>query len=303
MRVIIIGGVAGGASTAARLRRLSEDAEITIFEKGGYVSFANCGLPYYLGNEIKQFSKLQITNPKALHDRFNLNVFTGKEVINIDRSAKTVLVKDVHSEATCAHAYDELVIAIGCEAVIPRAIPGIMRSGHFTLRSLEDTSAIERHIAAVHPTRICVCGGGFIGLEIAEQFVNRGYKVSLVEAMDQVMAPLDPELAEYLHIELRQKGIDLHLADGVASFEDPTEGAASSDVLLKSGVRLPSDLVILALGVRPSSKLAADAGLELTSRGFIKVDDSMRPHPTFRACDHFKSFLCLYTCMFQTMIV
>lgn len=255
---------------------MSETAEITIFEKGDYVSFANCGLPYYLGGEIKLFSKLQITTPQALKDRFNLNVNVNAEVVGIDRAARIVTVRDAKSGNSSTHEYDDLVLAVGCEAIVPRAIPGIERSGHFTLRSLEDTSAIEQYMAAVHPCRICVCGGGFIGLEIAEQFTNRGYEVSIVEAMDQVMAPLDPELAEELHAELRQKGIVLHLSDGVASFEQPSQGAAASDVLLRSGTRLPADLVILASGIRPSTKLAADAGMELTSRGYIKVDDRMR---------------------------
>mmetsp|Transcript_88019 Transcript_88019/g.252231 ORF Transcript_88019/g.252231 Transcript_88019/m.252231 type:complete len:581 (+) Transcript_88019:92-1834(+) len=276
MRVIIVGGVAGGASTAARLRRLSEEAEIMIFEKGGYVSFANCGLPYYLGGEIHQWNALQIVSPEVLLKRFNLDVNIHKEVVSIDRAAKSVTVKDVLTGETADHSYDHLVLSVGCEAIVPQAIPGIARDGHFTLKSMEDTAAIERHIAAVHPKRVVICGGGFIGLEIAEQLAHRSFQVSIVEAMDQVLAPLDPEMAEQIHKLLRTKGIQLHLNDAVASFDEPPTGASVSDVVLKSGARLPADLVIVSLGVRPSTAFAAEAGLELTSRGHVKVDDRMR---------------------------
>jgi NADPH-dependent 2,4-dienoyl-CoA reductase/sulfur reductase-like enzyme len=281
MNVIVVGGVAGGASTAARLRRLSEEANITIFEKGGYVSFANCGLPYYIGGEVQQWDSLQVTSPKRLRQRFNLDVHTHKEVVSIDRAEKTVKVKDVVSGEQSNHSYDHLVLSVGCEAIVPRAIPGIMRPGHFTLKTLEDTTAIEQHIAAVHPRRIVICGGGFIGLEIAEQLVLRGFRIAMVEAMDQVMAPLDPEMAEYLHDLLRAKGVDLHLSDAVASFDEPAAdkdgtAARASDVILKSGARLPADMVVLALGVRPSTAFVAAAGLELTPRGHIKVDERMQ---------------------------
>lgn len=275
-----MGGVAGGASVAARLRRLDEAAQITIFEKSGYVSFANCGLPYYLGGEINQWSKLQVTTPKKLKAQFNLDIHIHNEVISIDRAAKTVGVKDTSSGEEFQQEYDELVLAVGCEAVIPRSIPGVAREGHFALRNLEDTSAIEQYMAQKHPKRLVVCGGGFIGLEVAEQLKIKGLEVHVVEAMDQVMAPMDPEMARYIHNELNRQGIHLHLSDPVASFEDGVEGeepvALASDVLLKSGARLPADMVILAMGVRPSTKLAGDAGLELTARGHIKVDDRMR---------------------------
>eukprot|EP00930_Biecheleria_cincta_P010912 TRINITY_DN1132_c0_g1_i1.p1 TRINITY_DN1132_c0_g1~~TRINITY_DN1132_c0_g1_i1.p1 ORF type:complete len:581 (+),score=107.70 TRINITY_DN1132_c0_g1_i1:142-1884(+) len=276
MKVIIVGGVAGGASTGARLRRLSEDVEITIFEKGGYVSYANCGLPYYIGGEVQCWDNLQVTDIQKLHGRFNLDVHINKEVVAIDRAAKKVAVKDTKSGETTEHQYDHLVLSVGCEPIVPRAIPGIDRPGHFTLKSMEDTASVERHIASVHPSRVVVCGGGFIGLEIAEQLVNKGLNVSIVEAMDQVMAPLDLEMAEYIHGVLRSKGVNLHLADAVAGFEESTVGAKASDVLLKSGTRLPADMVILALGVRPSTGFVGAAGIELTARGHVKVDDCMR---------------------------
>ena len=277
-KVLVVGGVAGGASTAARLRRLSEEAQITIFERSGYVSFANCGLPYYLGGEIQQWSKLQVTNPIKLKARFNLDVRTKTEVLAIHRASKTITVKNLQTGAETQEPYDELVLAVGCEAIIPRAIPGIDREGHFPLRSLEDTSAIESWIATKHPTKIVVCGGGFIGLEIAEQLKNKGMQVHVVEAMDQVMAPLDREMAQYLHEELKAKGIHLHLSNPVSSFE---EGGAASTVVLKSGEKVIADLVILAMGVRPVTKFIGDAGIELTQRGHIKVNEKMQtndPH-------------------------
>ena len=268
MKVVVVGGVAGGASTAARLRRLTEKAQITIFERGGYVSFANCGLPYYLGGEIQQWSKLQVTTPIKLKSKFNLDVRTKMEVVSIHRTTKTVTVRDLQTGTEKDEPYDELVLAVGCEAIVPRAIPGIDRPGHFPLRSLEDTSAIESWIAQKHPNTIAVCGGGFIGLEIAEQLKYRGMQVHVIEAMDQVMAPLDPEMAQYLHEELKEKGIHLHLSDPVASF---SEGGAASEALLKSGRKIAADLVILAMGVRPVTKFIGDAGIELTQRGHIKV--------------------------------
>lgn len=275
-----MGGVAGGASAAARLRRLDETAQITIFEKSGYVSFANCGLPYYLGGEINQWNKLQVTTPKKLKERFNLDIHVHREVTSIDKETKKVKVKDTSSGEEFQQEYDELILAVGCEAMIPRSIPGVVREGHFALRNLEDTSAIEQYMAQTHPKRLVVCGGGFIGLEVAEQLKNKGLEVHVVEAMDQVMAPMDPEMAQYIHKELKQQGIRLHLSDPVASFQDGVEGdqpvALASDVFLKSGARLPADMVILAMGIRPSTKLAGDAGLELTARGHIKVDDRMR---------------------------
>lgn len=275
-RVIIVGGVAGGASTAARLRRLSESAAITMFEKGGYVSFANCGMPYYIGGEIKEWDKLQVTTPAALLRRFNINVQVQSEVVSIDREVRQVTVRHTVSGTETLHDYDELVLAVGCEALVPRAIPGIGREGHFVLRSLEDTAAIEQHMAEKQPKTACICGGGFIGLELAEQLALRGLQVRVVEAMDQVMAPLDRDLAEYIHDELRANGVGLSLSDGVAAFEEPSSGALVSDVVLKSSERVPADLVILAMGVRPCTRLAAEAGLELTERGHIKVHDTMR---------------------------
>lgn len=278
-RVIIVGGSAAGASAAARLRRLSEETEITIFEKGGYVSFANCGLPYYLGGEIQLWSSLQVTSPDKLRSRFNLNVHTSTEVVSIDRAAKKVIVREVASGVEATHEYDDLVLTMGCDALMP-PIPGIDRAGHFALRSLEDTGAIEAWMATKHPNRVVVCGGGFIGLEFAEQMKIKGIpEVHVVELAPQVMAPLDHEMAQYLHEELRAKGIKLHLSDGVAAFQEGADGkgpkAAASDVVLKSGVTMQADLVVLSMGIRPCTKLAKEAGLELAPTGHVKVDERM----------------------------
>jgi len=276
---VIVGGSAAGASTAARLRRLSESAEIAIIEKGGYVSFANCGLPYYLGGEIQLWDSLQVTTPETLKSRFNLHVYTGTEVLAIDKGAKTVKVREHSSGEESTHGYDELVLTVGCESLVPKAIPGIDRPGHFVLRSLEDTSAIEAHMATKHPERVVICGGGFIGLEVAEQMRLKGVpEVHVVELAPQVMAPLDQEMAHYLHEELRRKGVRLHLSDGVSAFKDGTGSPLSiaSDVVLNSGEMLHADMVILAMGIRPCTQLAKDAGLDLSPAGYVKVDERMR---------------------------
>jgi NADPH-dependent 2,4-dienoyl-CoA reductase/sulfur reductase-like enzyme/rhodanese-related sulfurtransferase len=286
-RIVVIGGVAGGASFAARMRRLDEHADIILLEKTGHVSFANCGLPYYLGREIRHWQSLIVADAALLRKRFNLDVRIHTEATAINRDAKTVSIKDHKSGATEDLKYDELVLAVGCEALMP-PIPGIQRDGHFPLRTLDDTQNIEVWMARTHPQTVVVCGGGFIGLEIAEQLRLNDperkirsdkdtykLKVHVVEAMDQVMAPLDRDMAEYLHEKLEENGIDLHLSDPVASFDDAVSSSASC-IKLKSGKVIHADLVILAMGVRPSTKWIGEAGITLAPRGHIKVNEKMQ---------------------------
>lgn len=277
MRIAIVGGVAGGASCAARARRLSETAEIVIYERGPHVSFANCGLPYFVGGEIRERRNLVLQTPEALGGRFALDVRVMTEVVGIDREARRVTLENRLTGERSSEPYDALVLATGAAPLRPR-IPGIERPGHFTVRNIPDVEALTAWVEERKARTAVVIGGGFIGLEMAEQLRHRGLEVHLVEALPQVMAPLDPEMAAWLHRELRDHGVDLHLEDGVAAFEAPASGesALASTVVLRSGTRLPADVVILGLGVRPEVGLARDAGLEIGPTGGIRVDEYLR---------------------------
>ena len=277
-RLVIVGGVAGGASAAARARRLCEQCDIIVFERGPHVSFANCGLPYFVGGEITQPDDLLLQTPQSLRARFNLDVRIRTEVAAINRVAREVQVRDLTSGRESSERYDDLILSTGAAPLLP-PIPGIERQGHFTVRNIPDVERIKEWIKDCRACRAVVVGGGYIGLEMAEQLVRHGgLSVSLVEAMPQVMAPFDPEMAAWLHRELRDNGVDLHLGDGVASFEDPKPGenARASVVVLKSGRRLPADTVILGLGVRPQVELARKAGLEIGALGGIRVSDQLQ---------------------------
>ena len=281
-RLLIVGGVAGGASTAARARRLSEDCEIILFERGPHVSFANCGLPYYVGGEIADKDDLLVQTPLSLKARFNLDVRVNTEVTGIDRAARTVRVRNRVTGEGAVVSYDTLVLATGAAPVRP-PIPGIDRANHFLVRNVPDVEQITAWAETSGTGRVVVVGGGYIGLEMAEQLRHRGFAVTLVEALLQVMAPLDPEMAAWLHAELRDQGVALHLNDAVSSFDAPTdaEPAGASIVVLKSGLRLPADAVIVGLGVKPEARLALEAGLELGQLGGIRVNDRMQtsdPH-------------------------
>ncbi len=281
-RIIIIGGVAGGASAAARARRLSEEAEIIVVERGPYVSFANCGLPYVVGGEIAEENTLLIQTPDSLRDRFNLDVRVLTEAVCIDRQAQHIELHELTSDACYREAYDALVLATGAAPLKP-PIPGIAHPGHFTVRTMLDVESMIAWIEDRPVRRAVVVGGGSIGLEMVEQLQRRGLAVALAEALPQVMAPLDPEMATWLHEELRAYGVTLHLGDGVAAFEVPQAGeaAAVSVVVLKSGTRLPADIVILGLGVRPEVDLARKAGLEIGEEGGIRVNEQLQtsdPH-------------------------
>lgn len=275
-KIIIVGGVAGGASCAARARRLSEAAEIIIFEKGPYVSFANCGLPYFVGGEIAERDKLLVQTPESLHARFNLDVRVNTHVMRIDRDKKAVEVRNLNTGEEYWESYDALVLSTGAIPLIP-PIPGIGRDGHFSVRNVPDVDHIQAWVEKYEARSAVIVGGGYIGLEMAEQLHRRRLSVSVVEALGQVMSPLDPEMAAWLHRDLKEHRIDLHLEDPVASFEAPSgdEKAAASMVVLKSGLRLPADIVILGLGVKPEVALAREAGLEIGELGGIRVTKSL----------------------------
>ncbi len=264
VNVIIIGGVAGGMSAATRLRRLDEQAQITVLERSGYVSFANCGLPYYIGGVIAERDELLLQTPQSLADRFSLDVRVRTEAVAIDRAARTVTARDLDSGAESTLPYDALVLAPGARPVVP-PIPGIERA--LTLRDVEDTDRIAA--AAAEARTATVIGGGFIGVEIAENLVHRGIEVTVVEATDQLMAPLDPELAALVHQHMRGHGVRLELGSAVEAIGD-------DDVTLAGGARLPADLVVCAIGVRPETGLADAAGLAIGERGGIVVDERLR---------------------------
>lgn len=273
-RVVIVGGVAGGMSCATRLRRLAEDAQITVVERGPYPSFANCGLPYHIGGEIADRGKLIVQSAENLAANFRLDVRPLTEAVRIDREARQVVVRRVDTGAEEALPYDHLVLSMGARPLRP-PIPGIEAPGIFTLRNIPDMDRILAWIGEHKVSRVVVGGGGYIGLEVAEQLRHRGLAVAVAEAGPQVMAPLDPELAALLHAEIRRQGIELHLGDGLASFEADASGNVAA-VTLKSGKRLEAGLVVMGLGVRPEVAIAKAAGLEIGQRGGIRVDDHMR---------------------------
>ena len=272
-RVVIVGGVAGGATCAARLRRQDEDAEILVLERGPYVSFANCGLPYYVGNVIQEESKLLLAWPSLFRERFNIEVRTRNEVLAIDRTASTVLVRDLETGREYSEPYDALVLSPGASPIRP-PWPGIDLPGIFTLRTVPDSREIRHWIDEKKTRKAVVVGGGFIGLEMAENLVHRGIAVTIVELASQVMPPLDPEMAEYAKQRLESRGVTLALADAVSEFGHGTNGSLM--VHTKSGKTYEADLVVLAIGVRPETALARTAGLELGERGGIRVDRQMR---------------------------
>lgn len=274
-KIVIVGGVAAGMSCAARCRRLSETVEITVLERGPHVSFANCGLPYYVGGEIAPRAKLLRSAEDMAHN-LNITIRTRTPAVAIDRAGRRVAVQT--PEGKEEHLpYDVLVLATGASPLRP-PIPGIDRPGLFSVRNVPDADAIQEWIKKVDARRAVVVGGGYIGLEMAEQFQHRGLEVSVVEVQDQIMAPVDVEMARLLEEEMEKHGVALYLGDGVASFDEPAAGekSAAATVVLKSGTRLPGDVVILGLGVRPDVGLAKSAGLEIGARGGLRVDAQLR---------------------------
>ena len=272
-RVVIVGGVAGGASCAARLRRLDETVEILMIDRGPYVSFANCGLPYYVGNVISDESRLLVASREMFHERFNIDVRTDTEVTAIDRSACTIAICDVHTSSFGTEHYDALVLSPGAAPIRP-ALPGIDLPGVFAVRTIPDSRRIRSWITEHNARTAVVIGGGFIGLEIVENLIHRELSVTVLEKLPQVMPPLDPEMAVPLMEHLAAKGVQLHLGDGLARIEERDGGGLI--VVAESEASLPADLVILAIGVRPETVLAKNAGLEIGPRGGIVVDAQMR---------------------------
>jgi NADPH-dependent 2,4-dienoyl-CoA reductase/sulfur reductase-like enzyme/rhodanese-related sulfurtransferase len=268
-RIVIVGGVAAGASAAARARRLSETAEITLIERGPDVSFANCGLPYFIGGEIKQRDALAVQTPQTLKAMLNLEVRTSTEALAVDRAGKRVQLRALGSGLEEWLAYDKLVLAPGAMPVRP-PLPGMDDPRIHTLRSLQDMDRIKT--AAASAQRVAVIGAGFIGLEMAEQFVHLGKQVTLVEMLDQILPPLDRPMTLLMEDELRRRGVELILGDGIASF---TSGATLT-CHLKSGHTVSADLVVLSIGVRPDTALARIAGLALGPRGHIRVNEFMQ---------------------------
>ena len=271
-KTVIVGGVAGGATCAARLRRLDEAAEIILLERGEYISYANCGLPYHVGEVIKSRDALLLQTPAAMKAKFNIDVRVKNEVTAIDRENKTVTVRRADTGESYTESYDTLVLSTGSSPLRP-PIPGIDSPRIQTLWTVPDTDRIRQTIAEQKIKSAAVIGGGFIGLEMAENLRHLGLEVSIIEMSDQVMAPLDFEMAQLLHQNISQNGVKLHLGDGVASFEDSGEKV---NITLKSGAVLSAELVILSIGVKPNSQLAKDAGLELNSRGGVVVDEYLR---------------------------
>lgn len=271
MKIIIIGGVAGGATTAARIRRMDETAEIILLEKGKYISYANCGLPYYIGGVIAEREKLFVQTPEAFSVRFRVDVRTENEVIFIDRKRKTVTVR-LSSEDTYEESYDKLLISTGATPVKP-PLPGIDSEGIFTLRNVKDTDRIKEYANQHAPRRAVVIGAGFIGLEMAENLHALGAKVSIVEMANQVMTPIDFSMASLVHQHLMDKGVNLYLEQAVASFE---KAGREIKVVFKDGQSIPADIVILSIGVRPETTLARAAGLTIGEAGGISVNDYLQ---------------------------
>lgn len=272
LKTLIIGGVAGGATTAARLRRRDEEREIVILERGEYISYANCGLPYYIGDVIKSRDALLLQTPEAMKEKFNIDVRTQHEVIKINRQNKNVVVRDLKKGTEYIEEYDSLVIATGSSPIQP-PIPGIHNENIVSLWNVKDTDYIKNYIQEHKPEKITVVGGGFIGLEMAENLHTLGLKVSLVELQNQVMAPIDFEMAQLLHENITMNNVDLYLSHGVKEFIQKDK---QTIVHLNDGQQIISDLIILALGVKPNSSLAKEADLNINERGGIIVDEYLR---------------------------
>lgn len=269
-KIVIVGGVAGGASAAARLRRLNEENHIVMFDRGEYISFANCGLPYYIGDVIQDRQKLLVQTVEGMNKRFQLDIRNLTEVTKINRAEKTVSVKNVKTGETYDESYDVLVLSPGAKPIRPN-IPGIEEAEDiFTLRNIPDTDKIRSYVDDKAPKHATVIGGGFIGIEMAENLRERGVDVTLVEMADQVMTPLDREMVSPVHEHMRLHGVDLQLSDGVDSFSEK-----GKRVHLKSGRVIETDMVVLSIGVVPESSIATEAGLETGIRGAIRVNEKM----------------------------
>ena len=271
MKVVIVGGVAGGATAAARIRRLDEQAEIVMFERSGFISYANCGLPYYIGDVITAPEALTLQTPESFFSRFRIRAKVRHEVTTIHPERKTVSVKNLETEEAFEESYDKLILSPGAKPTRPN-LPGIDLDKLFTLRTVEDTFRIKDYIRQNRPKSAVLAGGGFIGLELAENLRTLGMDVTIVQRPKQLMKPFDPDMAAFIHGELRRHGVKLALGRTVAGFEARNGGV---DVLLKDAPALHADMVVLAIGVTPDTALARDAGLDLGIQGSIVVNDRM----------------------------
>ena len=271
MKVVIVGGVAGGATAAARIRRLDEQAEIVVFERSGFVSYANCGLPYYISDVITDPEELTLQTPESFFSRFRVIMKVRHEVTAIHPNRKTVSVKNLETGENFEESYDKLILSPGAKPTQPR-LPGVGLDKLFTLRTVEDTFRIKEYINTHHPKSVVLAGGGFIGLELAENLRQLGMEVTIVQRPKQLMNPFDADMASFIHAEVRKHGVKLALGYTVEGFEEKDGGA---DVLLKDNAPLHADMVVLAIGVTPDTALAKEAGLELGIKGSIVVNDRM----------------------------
>ena len=272
MKIVIIGGVAGGATAAARLRRVSETAEIVLVERGPYISFANCGLPYHISGAIAEREQLLVTEESLFEARYHVDVRSRTEALSIDRAARTVRLRDLQTGAETDEPYDRLLLSPGAEGVRPRRISGIDSKRVFTLHNIPDLDRIMAALAGTKPRRAVVIGGGYIGLEVAENFHERGLFTTVVEGAAQILAPFDEEMAAIVHAQMRDKAIELYLGDKIEHFEDRPDHVV---VFLASGKRIQADIDVISIGVRPETKLAREAGLELGATGGVKVDNRL----------------------------
>jgi len=271
MKVVIVGGVAGGATAAARIRRLEEQAEIVVFERSGFISYANCGLPYYIGGVIENPEELTLQTPESFFSRFRVNMKVRHEVTAIHPDKKTVSVTNLETGDAFEESYDKLILSPGAKPTQPR-LPGVGLDKLFTLRTVEDTFRIKEYIDRNHPRSAVLAGGGFISLELAENLRELGMEVTIVQRPKQLMNPFDPDMASFIHSEMRRHGVKLALGHTVEGFEEKNGGV---DVLLKDETPLHADMVVLAIGVSPDTHLAQEAGLELGIKGSIVVNDRM----------------------------
>ena len=271
MKIVIVGGVAGGATAAARIRRLDEKAEIVVFERSGFISYANCGLPYYIGGTIEDEGDLTLQTPESFYKRFRVGMNAHHEVTAIHPEKKTVTVKNLQNGEVFKEGYDKLILSPGAKPVKPK-FEGIDSNKIFTLRTVEDTLKIKKHIDENHPKSAVIVGGGFIGIEVSENLRELDMGVTLVEAADQLMAPFDSDIASFIHSEVRKNGVNLMLGRFVEGFANSEDGI---DIKLKNSPTLHADMVVMAIGVAPETARAKDAGLELGIKGSIVVNDRM----------------------------
>lgn len=272
MKIVIIGGVAGGASAAARLRRLDEQAEIVVFERTGYMSYANCGLPYYIGGVIRDEADLTLQTPESFYARFRIDVRVRQEVTSIDRAAKTVSVRPLDGGSPYTEHYDKLILSPGARPVKP-PLPGVDSARVFTLRTVEDTLRLRAQAMSAGSGSAVIVGGGFIGVELAENFRELGLRVTIVEKQPQLLGQFDADMVSFLHAHLREKGVGLLLGRSVERFAETADGI----IVHTDGGALPqADMAVLAIGVTPENTLSEAAGLELGARGAIAVDAHMR---------------------------